>query len=349
MATLVLTGEMLDMLPRTPAGRRARWALERLAAVCSGEAPPSVAELDEHYTSAWLAEVPMAWVFRENAPLMEAVNGIHQEPARTNQITAVLDRVDGDAMRFRCAVEDTAPHRIKFQLISPAMPPSSFDDRTVRRDNRTVHVRDYGGDGPFLLLWHGAGGDATIWEALIPSLRSFRVVAQDLPGHGGSPQRHVSVAETAADTRAVLDDLGVDRPIVVGHSMGGWIAVHYAATTPCTALVCLDGPTNLDYTAMGITPDHPGWMPDPPDVRADLDSLDCPALITLCRGASAAQEEWMVPFRSGLADYLAEHHPEIRVAWQSTGHMNVLSAPQQTAELIAAFIQQVGAERQQNA
>jgi pimeloyl-ACP methyl ester carboxylesterase len=221
------------------------------------------------------------------------------------------------------------------------MAPSSYRERTVRRDARSVHIREYGGDGPLLLLWHGAGGDATIWEALIPSLRSFRVVAQDLPGHGGSPQPRLSVADTVADARAVLDDLGVGQPILVGHSMGGWIALHYAATLPCKALVCLDGPTNLDYAAMGINRGHPGWMPDPPDVRTDLDSLDCPTLITLCSGASAAQRDWMVPFRVGLSDHLAEHHPEIRVAWQPTGHMNVLSMPQQTAELIEAFIQEV--------
>jgi hypothetical protein len=169
------------------------------------------------------------------------------------------------------------------------------------------------------------------------------VVAQDLPGHGGSPQRQLSVADTLADAQAVLADLGATAPILVGHSTGGWIALHFAANFPCTALVCLDGPTNLEWSAMGLGNDHPGWMPDPPDVHLDLASLGCPALVTLCRGTSAAEQDRMVPFRSGLCDYLADHHPEVRVEWQSTGHMNVLSMPEQTAELIAAFVRDVSA------
>jgi pimeloyl-ACP methyl ester carboxylesterase len=177
-----------------------------------------------------------------------------------------------------------------------------------------------------------------IWEALIPSLRSFRAVAQDLPGHGGSPLRRLSVDDTLADTQALLADLGAADPILVGHSMGGWIALRYAAASPCKALVCLDGPTDLDYSAMGIDRDHRGWLPDPPDVRSDLDVLACPTMITLCRGASADDEEWMAPFRADLCDHLATHHRDIRLVWQHTGHMNVLSMPNQTAGLIERFV-----------
>ena len=163
-------------------------------------------------------------------------------------------------------------------------------------------------------------------------------MAQDLPGHGGSPLRQLSVADTLADTRAVLADLGQAAPTLVGHSTGGWIALHFAALSPCNALVCLDGPTNLDWTAMGLHREHPGWMPDPPDVRRDLASLDCPALMTFCRGNTVAEQDWMVPFRAGLCNYLADRHPKVRVEWQSTGHMNVLSMPRQTADLISAFL-----------
>jgi pimeloyl-ACP methyl ester carboxylesterase len=130
-----------------------------------------------------------------------------------------------------------------------------------------------GGDGPFLLLWHGAGVDATIWESVIPHLTSFRVVAQDLPGHGRSSIPRLSVGDAIADGDAVVTDLGLGEPILAGLSLGGWAALHYAATRPCRALVCLDGPTNLDYEAMGIRPNHPGFVPDPPDVPADFASL----------------------------------------------------------------------------
>ena len=171
----MLMGEMLSAIPRTPAGARARWVLERLAALCAGEGPPNDAEFEQQYTSSWLAEVPMAWVFDEIAPLMASVITVREEAARPNAITIVLDLSDGHALRLRLTVEDAAPHRIKFQLLSPALDSSSYLDRTVQRDGRSVHIRDYGGSGPLLLLWHGAGCDATIWEAVVPSLRGFRV------------------------------------------------------------------------------------------------------------------------------------------------------------------------------
>jgi pimeloyl-ACP methyl ester carboxylesterase len=337
------TSELLDALPTTAVGNRVRWLLGRLAAVGAGGGPPAAHELDEQFTAAWLSEVPMTDTFEVFAPLMSTVAAVQVERVRPDELTLVLDLDGGQALRMRTVVDDAAPHRISFVIFSRAMPPSSYVDRTVRRHDRTVHVRDFGGDGPLLVLWHGSGCDATVWEAVVPFLRSFRVVAQDLPGHGRSPHRRLTVAATVADTRAVLEELGVDAPILVGHSMGGWIAMHYAATNPCRALVCLDGPACVEYTAMGLTPDHPGWVPDAPDVRADLDALACPTLIALCSGASADERDQMVPFRQGLADHLTTHHPEVHVEWQPTGHMNILSMSQQTAALIEGFVGQPAA------
>jgi pimeloyl-ACP methyl ester carboxylesterase len=85
------------------------------------------------------------------------------------------------------------------------------------------------------------------------------------------------VGDAIADGDAVVTDLGLGEPIMAGLSLGGWAALHYAATRPCRALVCLDGPTSLDYEAMGIGPNHPGSVTDPPYVPADLASLRCPA------------------------------------------------------------------------
>lgn len=285
---------LLDALPSSPAGKRAAWVFERLMAVASGAGLPVSAELEDQYTKAWLSEVPVAVTFSEAAPLMAAATSIHMEPARNNEIRVVLDVSDGSLVRFRCVVEESAPHRIAFQLFSPAMAPSAYVDRVLQRDGRSVHIRDFGGDGPLMLLWHGAGCDATVWEAMVPLLRSFSVIAQDLPGHGSSPLARFSVAETMTDGQAVVAELGLGEPLLVGHSMGGWAALHYAATNPCRALVCLDGPASQEYAEMGLRPDHHAFVPDPPDVPTDLGSLRCPAMIVLCRGSSRREEEWMV-------------------------------------------------------
>jgi len=250
----------------------------------------------------------------------------------------VLLLAGGRALRYSCVVEAAAPHRITSQFFAPALARSTHSERVVERDGRSVHVRDFGGDGPLVLMWHGGGCDASVWEAMVPHLRSYRVVAQDLPGHGGSPLASFSVSDVVADTQAVLAELGFCEPILVGHSMGGWAALHYAATRPCRALVCLDGPATLDYAGMGLTADHPAFAPDPSDVPADLGSLSCPTMIVLCRGTSSVEEETYVPFRVELSNYLANRHPGVRVEWLPTSHMLVLTMPEQTAALIQEFL-----------
>lgn len=279
--------------------------------------------------------------FTELAPIIDATVVTHGERSRLNEARVVLELADGTLRRFRCAVEDAAPHRITFQIFGPAEAPASHADRVVQHHGRTVHVRDYGGDGPLLLLWHGSGCDATVWEGMIPYLRSFRVLAHDLPGHGSSPLPRLTVPDAIADVDALLDEMSLGDPILVGHSLGGWIALHFAATRDrCRGLVCLDGPSALAYSAMGLAPDHPGSVPDPPDVADDLEALRCPTLITLCAGSSPAEAEWMVPFRQGLNDHIVRSLSPIRVEWQSTGHMMVLSHPKQTADLVTQFLRE---------
>jgi pimeloyl-ACP methyl ester carboxylesterase len=328
-----------DVVPPTPAGERASWVFERLLAVAAGGDPPNDVEIAQQYAPSWLAEVPTGSAFfSELAPVVGATVSTHEEAPRRNEARFLLALADGSFRRFRCVVEDAAPHRINFQLFGPAVAPATSAGHVVRRDGRSVHVRDYGGDGPFLLLWHGSGCDATVWEGMVPHLRSFHVLAQDLPGHGASPRPRLTVGDAMADAEAVLDELGLGEPVLVGHSLDGWIALHYAAAHHrCRRLVCLDGPSALDYSAMGLQPGHPGFVPDPPDVATDLGALRCPTLITLCAGTSPAEAEWMVPFRQGLSDHIVRRPGSIRVEWQPTGHMMVLSHPEQSADLVTRF------------
>ncbi len=86
---------------------------------------------------------------------------------------------------------------------------------------------------PTAVLVHGNGGHAHWWDALVPALvPGWRVVAPDLRGHGESdwaePPRY-RVEDFAADLSAVLDALAPGPVPLVGHSMGGRIAVWYAA------------------------------------------------------------------------------------------------------------------------
>jgi pimeloyl-ACP methyl ester carboxylesterase len=89
------------------------------------------------------------------------------------------------------------------------------------------------GTGPKSMLFvHGWACDHTIFEAQIDYFRySHRVVAVDLRGHGASdaPHQEYTVAGFADDLASLCHELQLERPIVVGHSMGGTIALDLAA------------------------------------------------------------------------------------------------------------------------
>ncbi|GAP45765.1 alpha/beta fold hydrolase [Streptomyces azureus] len=108
-----------------------------------------------------------------------------------------------------------------------------------------LHVHDYGGDGPQLVLLHGFSRSLTDWDAAATLLTAgHRVLSVDLPGHGRSPDvfpwTMPTVVRHIADT---LDAHGVPEAVLVGHSLGGMVAVEYARANPnrARAAVNLDG------------------------------------------------------------------------------------------------------------
>lgn len=110
----------------------------------------------------------------------------------------------------------------------------------------TVHGyrRSYlrAGRGPVVLLIHGIGDNARTWLPILPSLaRDYTVIAPDLLGHGMSdkPRGDYSVAGYACGMRDLLTVLGIERATVVGHSLGGGVAMQFAYQFPerCERLV----------------------------------------------------------------------------------------------------------------
>ena len=87
--------------------------------------------------------------------------------------------------------------------------------------------------GPPLVLVHGAGGSHRHWPAEALAIPGRRVIAVDLPGHGDSPgPARRAIADYARDLLAFLDAMELDRAVVVGHSMGGAIALSLALDSP---------------------------------------------------------------------------------------------------------------------
>ena len=85
------------------------------------------------------------------------------------------------------------------------------------------------------LLLHGFGADLNTWMFTQPALaEARRVVALDLPGHGGSAKQldHADAESLAAIVDHALNALGIERLHLVGHSMGGGIAISLALREP---------------------------------------------------------------------------------------------------------------------
>jgi pimeloyl-ACP methyl ester carboxylesterase len=100
------------------------------------------------------------------------------------------------------------------------------------------------GAGPPLVLLHALGSSRAVWDPVVPALAErFDVLAVDLPGFGDSaplpPDVEPTPALLAATVAGLLDELGIERPHLVGNSLGGWVAVELAQLRPVASLTLL--------------------------------------------------------------------------------------------------------------
>jgi pimeloyl-ACP methyl ester carboxylesterase len=146
----------------------------------------------------------------------------------------------------------------------------------VERGSVTLHGRDLvyrtTGEGPCLLLVHGITQDSRTWTSLAPRLEGYRVLAPDLPGHGEStnPPGDHSMGGYASALRDLLLALEIPSATVVGHSLGGGVALQFAYQFPAY----LDRLVLVDSGGLG------------PDVSALLRAAALPGADLVIRGLS---------------------------------------------------------------
>ncbi|HEX2016471.1 MAG TPA: alpha/beta fold hydrolase [Solirubrobacteraceae bacterium] len=173
--------------------------------------------------------------------------------------------------------------------------PPQVQTREVVLHGHRISYRQ-GGEGPVILLVHGIAGSAQTWTETQRQLgRDFNTIAPDLPGHGVSdkPVGDYSLGSLASTLRDLLVALGHERATIVGHSLGGGVAMQFAYQFPerCERLVlvssgglgrdvnlllraaCLPGadlflsavsrPLSVAGTSVGGALGRLGWRPAP--------------------------------------------------------------------------------------
>lgn len=115
-----------------------------------------------------------------------------------------------------------------------------------------IFFTDHGNGTPLVFL-HGFLENATMWKPFIPELsKNNRVICIDLLGHGKTEcLGYVHSMELMAEAvKAVLDDLNIEKSIIIGHSMGGYVALAFAESYKTNTLgLCLMNSTAEDDNA----------------------------------------------------------------------------------------------------
>jgi len=161
--------------------------------------------------------------------------------------------VAGPALADPMLADFTYPHRVErydFQSQGQALSMAYMDiapGQATKSNGKTV------------VLLHGKNFCGAPWEGVIPALRDagYRVVVPDQIGFckSSKPEGYqFGLHQLAANTRALLDRLKVEKPIVMGHSMGGMLAMRYALMYPRdVGGLVLVNPIGLeDWKAKGV-------------------------------------------------------------------------------------------------
>ncbi len=123
--------------------------------------------------------------------------------------------------------------------------PNARHSRFPTAAGRRWHVQD-AGQGPVMLLLHGAGASTHSWRDVLPDLaQDFRVVAPDLPGQGftglGAPGR-CGLSQMSMDIATLLAEQDLSPDVIVGHSAGAAIGLRLALDLPGPppAVICIN-------------------------------------------------------------------------------------------------------------
>ncbi|MHB1103522.1 MAG: alpha/beta fold hydrolase [Devosia sp.] len=143
----------------------------------------------------------------------------------------------------------------------------SVPERNIRTRQGEIRLWDSAGEGLPLLLIHGSGSSKEVFAKQFrsPLAERYRMIAIDLPGHGGSsdardPAVAYSIHGLAQTTAEVLETLGISRTAVFGWSLGGHIGIELASFSPVVAGLMLTGAPPVARGPLGMLRGfHTNW------------------------------------------------------------------------------------------
>jgi pimeloyl-ACP methyl ester carboxylesterase len=245
---------------------------------------------------------------------------------------------------------------------------------TIGSDGVRISVVDFGGRERPVLLVRGLGLTQRSWGGVAGRLSNrFRVVTYDQRGHGASARApDYSPRAFLRDLEAVVAGLDLQDAVQVGHSLGGHLAVEYAAGHPdCAGVVGVEGGVPVDLPAADwasleaggrrllisismaamrllrlgsslpyaemkrLADENDQWLRG---LGAAYERITCPVLLVM--GSRPDRTPQGVEIREAVrrgVQALKETHPEVKVEWLPCGHFAPLERPAEVATAIERF------------
>ncbi|GAB4354580.1 MAG: alpha/beta hydrolase [Candidatus Abyssubacteria bacterium] len=193
------------------------------------------------------------------------------------------------------------------------------------------------GEGPPLVLVHGAGQDTVSWRYNVPHFaRSHRVIALDLPGHGKSGMVLPHISATDDFVRfvwGVIDALNLERPVLAGHSMGSGICLAVALEhgPRLGGVVAVDGADKV----VGVFGEeiHEAYINSPLDLMMEMSMESFRALCSTSTPQERIEE---------IAQDLLRIHP--RVTASDTRAFNSFNISERSGDICVPVLFISGAE-----
>lgn len=238
------------------------------------------------------------------------------------------------------------------------------------------------GNGDPLVFLHGIAMQRSAWAPVVELLADrYRCVNVDLAGHGDSPRTGAyDVFSQAGAVGELISDLGLDRPVLVGHSYGAFTATLAGATAPVRGVVNVDQELDTAAFKLNVSPFEPGlrgkdfasaFAGFTETLRPDLVPDERQALATMSADRDVVLGVWTTVFDTPAEDlnamvepvlscypvpYLAIHGsmisaeqrrllelmPDVEIEqWEGFGHFLHLVDPERAAGRIAHFVGRV--------